>query len=98
MNSKWSCSPGTIFPDVVDMYGCSTTLKHLMFVSPFLWDEKLETLELPSKTVDWLLAVPISEMEYQFAQAEGSGRLEDLFEEYQIDIFDINRPSVVTMK
>tara|TARA_Y100000588_G_C14278426_1_gene935658 strand:+ start:7128 stop:7709 length:582 start_codon:yes stop_codon:yes gene_type:complete len=95
INSKLSCSPGMIFPDVVGMYNCSMTLKHLMLVSPFLWEDKLETLELPNKTVAWLLLIPISEAEYQYAQAESSSKLEELFEEHQIDIYDINRPSIV---
>ena len=46
------------------------------------------------KSVAWLMAVPISECEYRYAEAEGPDRLEDLFEQQQIDIFDINRPPV----
>ncbi|WP_367987508.1 suppressor of fused domain protein [Vibrio sp. NTOU-M3] len=95
INSKWPCSPGMIFPDIVDMYNCSKTLKHLMLVSPFLWEDRLQTLELDSKTVAWLLLIPISEAEYKYAQLEGASMLEALFEEHQIDIFDINRSSVI---
>lgn len=95
INSKWSCAPGVIFPDVVGMYNCSRTLKHLLLVSPFLWGNKLEALELSSKSVVWLLLIPISEAELQYAQAEGSSMLEGLFEEHQIDIFNINRSSIV---
>ena len=95
INSKWSCSPGAVFPEVVEMYNCSKTMKHLLFVPPFLWDEKLKTIDFSSKTVAWLLAVPISEEEYKFAEEESSDKLEDLFEENQIDLFNINRPSVV---
>lgn len=39
------------------------------------------------KRVARLLLVPISENEYQFAQIEGVAKLEDIFEERQIDIF-----------
>lgn len=95
INSKWSCSPGAIFPNVVDMYGCSKTLKHVMFVTPFLWGGRLETLDLPSKKVAWLLLVPISDSEYQYALSEGSSKLEEMLELHQVDIYDINRPSVV---
>ena len=95
INSKWSCSPGTMFPDIVGMYDCSSTMKHLLFVPPFLWEERLETLDFDSKTVAWLLAVPVSDAEYAFAQSEGVEALENLFEEKQIDIYDINRPSVL---
>lgn len=95
INSKWPCAPGTIYPEIVAMYTCSTTMRHLLFVPPFLWEEKLVTLEFDSKVVAWLLAMPISESEYQYAEANGSERLEDLFECMQIDIFDINRNAVV---
>lgn len=94
INSSWPCYPGAIFPDVIAMYDCSRTMRHLLFVSPFLWEDRLKTLEFEGKTVAWLLAVPISEGEFQLAESEGSDKLEDMFEENQIDIFDINRPSV----
>ncbi len=95
VNSGWFCSPGTIFPDVVGMYECSSTMRHLLFVPPFLWEGELETLHLEARTVAWLLAVPISEAEYRFAEAEGADELERAFERAQIDIFNINRPSVL---
>lgn len=95
INSKWTCYPGAIFPDVVSAFNCSKTMKHLMFVPPFLWEENLHTLEFQNKTVAWLLAVPISEEEFRFAESEGADNLEALFEKNQIDIFDINRPTIV---
>lgn len=94
INSKWFCCPGMIFPDVVSMYNCSNTMHHLLFVPPFLWED-FKTLELNSKTIAWLMVVPISEEEYCFAESEGVNKLETLFEEEQIDIYNINRPSVV---
>lgn len=95
INSKWYCAHGVVFPDIVSTYKCSSTMEHLFFVSPFLWEDEFKTLELDSKTVAWLMAIPISEAEYQIVESKGSDHLEDLFEEKQIDIFDINRPSVV---
>lgn len=95
INSKWFCSPGSIFPDVISMYKCSATMHHLMFVPPFLWEGDLNTMTLDTKSVAWLLAVPISEAELQYSEAEGVDKLEELFEEKQIDIYNINRPSVV---
>jgi hypothetical protein len=95
INSKWFASPGAIFPDILSMYKCSDTLQHLFFVPPFLWEHKLATLSLPKKQVAWLLVVPISENERKLASSEGSGELEKLFELKQIDIFNLNRPSVI---
>jgi antitoxin YqcF len=95
INSQWFCGPGEVFPDVVSMYGASHTMKHLFFVPPFLWEDRLQTLTLPSKTVAWLLAVPISEAERLLAVEHGADRLEERFEAEQIDLYDLDRPSVV---
>ncbi len=93
--SRWFCFPGAIFPDVVSMYDCSSTMEHLFFVPPFPWEDDLKTLKLETKSVAWLLAMPISEAEYSFAEAEGAEKLEDLFVQHQIDIYNINRPSIL---
>jgi len=95
INSKWFCYPGAIFPDVLSMYDISPTMRHFIFVPPFLWEDKLKTITVGNKTVAWLLAVPISDEERQFAEEKGSDALEDLFEEKQIDIYDLERNSVV---
>lgn len=95
INSQWLCTPGTIFPNIVSMYGCSSTMQHLLFVPPSLWSEEFKTIEFETKTVAWLMVIPISEADYSFADMEGSDKLEDLFVEKKIDIFNIERPSVV---
>jgi len=77
------------------MYTNSRTLKHFLFVPPFLWEDRLQTLDLGSKKVAWLLAIGITEEERIFAEQNGSEKLEDVFEERQIDIFNLERPSVV---
>jgi hypothetical protein len=94
IRSKWRTQPGAIFPDVVSMYRKGSNMKHLLLCQPFLWEELL-TQELSDKTVAWLLLVPISENELQFAEANGSSALEDLFVEKQIDVFDLDRRSVL---
>jgi antitoxin YqcF len=87
--------PGRIFGRVVAMYHRSLQMRHVMFTQPFLWDEELGTAELPGKTVAFLLAVPISDAELQYARSFGAGALGDVFEREQIDIFDLERHSVV---
>ena len=69
-------------------------MKHFLLVPPFLWDG-FETLEVGGQAVAWLQAVPISDRERDLAEREGSDSLEDLFERQQIDVFDLDRPSVV---
>ncbi|MEU6130987.1 suppressor of fused domain protein [Saccharopolyspora sp. NPDC047091] len=94
INDKWFCSPGSTFPNVVSMYYPEATMRHILFVPPFLWKDNLETLRFPDKTVAWLQAVPISENEKQYAEANGPEALEDIFVDHQIDVFDLNRTSV----
>lgn len=94
INSRWFCYPGAIFPDVLAMHNCSLTMQHLLFVPPFLWPN-LQTLRLSRKIVAWLLAIPISESERQYANQHGAGELEKLFLREQIDLFNLNRNSVV---
>ncbi|PEP55849.1 suppressor of fused domain protein [Bacillus pseudomycoides] len=95
INSKMSIYPGQIFLDVLKCYYPNSEMKHMFFVPPFLWEDQLQTIDFPDKKVAWLLAVPISEKEYLFAQQNGSTKLEDLFEQNEIDIFDIERESVL---
>jgi len=94
INSEWCCYPGAIFPDVLRMYALSSTMQHFLFTTPYLW-ENLKTLDLPDKKVAWLLAVPISDAERQYADEHGAEKLENVFVEIQIDIFNINRISAV---
>lgn len=77
------------------MYYEDSEMKHLIFVSPFLWENKLMPLDLGTKTVNWLLCIPISENELEYRMKNGASALEDLFQEKDIDIFDINRNSVI---
>jgi len=95
-NSRWFCAPGIVFPDVFAMHAKDAQLKHMLFVPPFFWDDTLPTLKLADKTVEWLLAVPISDAEMRFAEERRtSSDLEDIFEKKDVDIFDLNRKSVV---
>lgn len=95
INSDYSCSPGTIYPNIIKMYYPELNTKHILFVSPFLWDKDIETLHFEDKEVAWLQAIPISDTELVYAQKHGSGALEDLLEESDLDILDLNRPSVI---
>lgn len=96
MNSKWFCAPGVIFPGVVALHpGVSNTMTDIYFSYPFLWDDRLKSSEIAGRTVAWLLAVPISERETEYARKHGPQKLEQLFEQSNIDIFNLNRDSVV---
>jgi antitoxin YqcF len=87
-------SPGSVMPGYVREYYPSTTVPHLYFTAPFLWEDALNTLNLAIKRVDWLLVMPISDAENDYLKMHGEEGLEDLFKKCQIDIFDLTRPSV----
>ncbi|HBF37741.1 MAG TPA: hypothetical protein DDW50_10505 [Firmicutes bacterium] len=95
INTKFTCNPGTIFPKVIGLYKPSSLMQHIFFMSPFLWDDKLKTLQLTERKVAWLLAVPISDKEFTYAKENETDALQNLFEEHQIDIFDLDRRSVI---
>jgi antitoxin YqcF len=60
---------GRIFTGVVVMYYPSLQMRHVMFTEPFLWEEDLKTAYLSGKTVAWLLAVPVSDAELEYARS-----------------------------
>ena len=95
INKSWECQPGSVFMRIVEMYNETSEMKHIMFVSPFLWANKLEPLKLETKTVHWLLCIPISDKELEYRMENGASILEDLFQEKDIDLFDINRKSII---
>lgn len=90
-----SCEPDEIFDNVVPS-GTSTTLRHAILIPPFLWDDDaFASRAIGHKTVAWLLALPITDAERQYAFDHGPDELQTVFEEAQIDIFDLQRPSAV---
>lgn len=95
INSHFKCYPDAIFKRIVEMYYPSFLMKHILFIPPFGWDKEFHTLEFPTKKVAWLLATPISELEFRLAEEKGVDLLKSLFEEKQIDIYDLNRKSVI---
>jgi len=95
IKQKWECYPGAIFPDVLAMYHLSTTMKHAMFTEPFPWEVLEESLQLPDRLVTWLMMVPIADSEYEFAHARGWEALGQIFEDRDIDYWDLQRKPVV---
>ncbi|MGU3375210.1 suppressor of fused domain protein [Chryseobacterium sp. M5A1_1a] len=93
--NKWTCQPGTVFKDLVSDY-YDFPMKHIMFIRPFLWEDKLSDLKFGNKKIHCLLCIPISEKELEFKEKNGQEMLEDLlFGEKDIDIFDLQRESVL---
>lgn len=55
----------------------------------------MKTVRFGGQDIAWLLAVPVSKAETEYAQRFGPEKLEKLFEQKNVDIFDLNRRSVV---
>ncbi len=95
MKDKYECRPGTIFIGIPQFYYPELSMKHIYFTEPFLWQDELEHLKLDSKKVTFLLCLPISEEELQYKLKYGDEALETLFEDNEIDVYDLNRASVL---
>lgn len=95
INSKWFCAPGVIFPGVLDLHNASKTMSDIYFANPFLWGDRFRSSTIDTRMTAWLLAVPISKRETEFASQNGPEKLEQLFETNDIDIYDLNRPSLI---
>lgn len=94
INQKWFCCPGSILQNAICIYDQSLEMKHLLFTSPFLWDD-FASEDFENITVAWLLAIPISDNEKLYADENGYDKLENLFEEKEIDVFDLERASIL---
>jgi hypothetical protein len=93
--NQWTCQPGAVFKNMVNIYHPDIALKHLLFVEPFMWQEKLDAMKLSSKKVYFLLLVPISDAECSYREKHGFDALEKLFMKHEIDITNLYRPSVL---
>ena len=97
VRGEYSISPGVVYPNIIRNYYPNAKVNHIFFTQPFLWD--LEPFDFDEEYVTWLQAIPITEAELQFIEKHGAEvgaqKLEELFEEHQIDVYDFMRPSVV---
>ena len=60
-----------------------------------MWGDTLGSVQLTAKKVAWLLAVPISEAEYEYRKKYGDHSFEHLLEVKDVEFFDVERPSCV---
>ncbi|MBP1995845.1 suppressor of fused domain protein [Paenibacillus eucommiae] len=95
IKDNWKVSEGAVFETLVEMYYRDSEMKHIYFTTPYLWEEKLEDFQVENESIFFLLVIPISEAELRFLRENGTEVLEELFEENEIDIFDIDRKSIL---
>jgi hypothetical protein len=96
IKDNWKIGNGVVFETLVEMFlPNNKDMKHVLFTSPFLWEDKLEEFKVKNEEVLFLLAVPISDAELQYKNQNGLSALESIFEEKNVDIFDLDRVSVL---
>ncbi|NUO50455.1 MAG: suppressor of fused domain protein [Polyangiaceae bacterium] len=88
------CMPGVLLRGVVAGY-LPFPFEHLLFASPWKWDQLMEPLELRGRHVSWVWAIPVSTSELELARASnGLGSLLDRFDRENVDLFDLGRSPV----
>jgi hypothetical protein len=95
MNGGWPCRPGVIYPDILAMYHMSMTMKHVLFMEPVVWDKIEESIQLPGRLVTWVMMVPIADSEHEYAKAHGWEALGQIFEDRNVDYWDLQRKPLV---
>lgn len=94
-SGQYSLTPGVIFPDIVSAYEPEATMRHMLFVAPFLWGNEPTEISDDDYTVAWLMAVPVSESEFEYARQHGTDALQDRLEQDDANVLDIHRKPVV---
>lgn len=96
MENKFSCGLGTVFQNILEGYLPNDDMKHIVFINPPpFWKERFGAIELEDFTLTWLCAQPVSNAELEFLKKNGLKALLDLFVEKNINMFDLNRKSVL---
>lgn len=91
----WKLAPGVVFENLVSMYVGDLNVKHLFFVAPFQWDDKMSKVSIDGDTTYPLLAVHITVSERDHVLEFGPDSLEQLWEDQQFDVLDFRRESVI---
>lgn len=89
-----ACGHGKVVPDLVPAAYSQHDLRHVLFTVPFLWDGP-ELVRLDDVLVAWLLVVPISDDERDYATRHGVDALEERFGEREVNVFDRTRRSSI---
>jgi len=95
IEQAWPLRWGAVHPDVLTLYGLSQALPHFYFLPPFSWADGPKPLTIGEQRVEWLQAIPISEAERAFAEANGADALEKLLVGADIDVEVLATASVV---
>jgi len=95
IKDKWESQIGVVFETLIEQYYPDKNVKHLLFVEPYLWEDKLQDFSIGDRRINFLLAIPITQAELEYKNTYGHDALENLLDKKNIDIFDIDRKSTL---
>ncbi|MDN3241546.1 suppressor of fused domain protein [Glycomyces tritici] len=87
--------PDRILGGIVEGYYPDLEMKHLLFMSPFLWGDRLQSFDAAGRQVAFLQAVPISNAELELAMRTSVDEMTDLMMARGAEPTDLARASVV---
>lgn len=94
IKDNYSCAPGMVNPNVIDLYYDGLEMRHIYYTYPIYWDS-LREKSVDDHIVKWLLAIPISDNELEYLNKNGVEAFESLLEQNDTEVFDIYRKSTV---
>jgi len=68
---------------------------HAALADPFLWGDSFKSREFSTRTVAWLMFVPLTEAEFQFASKKGFELLSTRLQSARAEVANLQRASVV---
>ncbi len=94
MRSNLVYHPGTLMQGYVSLVFPNSLLPHLYLTTQFLWGDSLRTLDVITRKVSWLLAIPIAESERIFLETHGREAFESALENERVDVSDLGRDPI----
>jgi hypothetical protein len=94
IKDNYNCQPGTVYKHMVEMYYKNNTMKHILFIEPYLWEDKISDYKIDNKVIHFLMGIPISDKELEYKLKNGTDNLLEKIIEVE-DIYNYNRKSII---
>jgi hypothetical protein len=95
LKDGWKAAPGVVFQNVIEPFLPGLEVKHVLFYPPMQWGDAMDNVPLGVKTIHPLLAIPITQPEFELLGRSGLGALEDFWTRTKCDVYDWFRKSAV---
>ena len=92
---KGFACPGIFLHNLFGMFRPATSVPHALLTSPFAYDGLGKPSEFAGRIVSWLLVLPVSASEIDYAQQHSSDALETVFEEQDIEWESLDRTPAI---